>query len=162
MAADEREYIQMIGALVVDGTQRQRLRDHLLRARESHALFDAQRRARELEAAMTLMHRRRLQGLDPEPLQVPPHSSPIELAKSMQPRPKVPRCGVTRQHQGKPVGKMAGQHLGIGAGQRWRNLHMSAAIAVQSAKVYIDGYCVLCGEYEQARRHLETPIGKEG
>ncbi|OBS31917.1 hypothetical protein A9O67_11400 [Tepidimonas fonticaldi] len=68
-------YVQRAVALARDGAERDRLRAHLLRARDQAPLFDAALRARELEAAFRQMHERRCQGLPPAPLDVPPQTA---------------------------------------------------------------------------------------
>lgn len=65
-------YVQRAVALARDGAERDRLRAHLLRARDQAPLFDAALRAPRLEAAFRQMHERRCQGLPPAPLDVPP------------------------------------------------------------------------------------------
>jgi len=67
----EQSYVQRVLALARDAAERQRLRAHLLRVRDSAPLFDAALRARELEAAFRIMHERRCQGLEPAPFEVP-------------------------------------------------------------------------------------------
>ncbi|TSE20201.1 UDP-glucose:protein N-beta-glucosyltransferase [Tepidimonas alkaliphilus] len=70
VAADEADYIERAVALATSAQQRQRLRERLLQARLTSPLFDAKRRARELEAAFCMMHEQRQRGLPPQPLQV--------------------------------------------------------------------------------------------
>lgn len=68
-------YVQAAVALAQDAPRRQRLREQLLAARHTASLFDAALRARELEAAFRMMHERRMQGLSPAPLEVPPQAT---------------------------------------------------------------------------------------
>lgn len=69
------EYVAQAVALAGDAPERERLRAHLLHARTQAPLFDAALRARELEAAFRLLHERRVQGLPPAPVEVPPQAT---------------------------------------------------------------------------------------
>lgn len=70
IAADESSYVARAVELAQDAQARQQLRQHLLSVRHHSPLFDAQARARELEAAFEMMHARWRQGLPPAAFEV--------------------------------------------------------------------------------------------